>query len=112
MKHTITAGSSFPISLELTDEHISMGYHCGNCHDDIIRLMELPEIKEQLEKISDEELNKWWGEFFIDNVIEHENATKERKLEWLVFECCSLGADGFFDDYDCSDDYNNKIWKN
>lgn len=99
MKHTITAGSSFPISLELTDEHISMGYHSGDCEDDILRLMELPEIKEQLEKISDDELNKWWDEFYIDNDFkQHENATKETKLEWLVFECCSLGVDGCFDE--------------
>jgi len=97
MKHTITAGSSFPISLELTDEHIAIGYHSGDCEDDVFRLMKLPEIKEQLENISDEELNKWWEEFFIDNGF-HENATKETKLEWLVFECCSLGVDGCFDD--------------
>ena len=98
MKHTITAGSSFPISLELTDEHISIGYHSGDCEDDVFRLMELPEIKQQLEKISDEELNMWWEEFFIDNDFVHENATKETKLEWLVFECCSLGVDGCFDE--------------
>ena len=98
MKHTITAGSSFPISLELTDEHISMGYHSGDCEDDILRLMELPEIKEQLEKISDDELNKWWSEVFIDNDFGDENATKETKLEWLIFECCALGVDEYLED--------------
>lgn len=98
MKHTITSGSSFPITLELTDEHISMGYHSGDCEDDILRLMELPEIKEQLEKISDDELNKWWSEVFIDNYFGDENATKETKLEWLIFECCALGVDEYLED--------------
>lgn len=99
MKHTITSGSSFPISLALTDEQISLGYHAGDCTESVNRLMELPEIKEQLGKISDEELSDWWDEFFLDGMPKTPvSEDKTQALEWLVFECCSLGVDGCFDD--------------
>ena len=98
MVHTISSGSSFIICLELNDWHISMGYHSGDCSDDIQRLMVLPEIKTQLDNISDEELNRWWNDFYIDNEVEHKNATRETKLEWLLFDCCALGIDGCFEE--------------
>lgn len=99
MKHTITSGSSFPISLVLTDEQISTGYHPGDCEDSVRFLMELPEIKEQLDKISDKELSDWWDEFFLDGLPKIPvSVDKTQALEWLVFECCSLGVDGCFDD--------------
>lgn len=99
MKHSITSGSSFVITLELTDEQIHMGYHSGECHDDILKLMELPEIKKQLDNISEKDFNDWWKEFNEDALcdVDTTNYSKEDKLSWLIFDCCSLGVDGYFD---------------
>ena len=36
---------------------------------------------------------KWWDEFYIDYKDEL-NDDRETKLEWLIFECCSLAVDG------------------
>ena len=92
-KYSIISGSSFPIEIVLTDEQIKRGYHSGECSMDIFDLMDEDSIKEQTDKISDEELNEWWEEFYLD-YKDKLNDDRETKLEWLIFECCSLAVDG------------------
>ena len=69
--------------------------HSGDCDEDIARAMELPEIKSQLDAISEDELNAWWDEFFCDDTeLEHRSADRTRKLSWLVFDCAANAVDG------------------
>ena len=92
-RYSVISGSSFPIEIVLTEEQIHRGYHSGECSMDIIDIMDEDNIKEQTDKISDDELNKWWDEFYLD-YKDKLNDDRETKLEWLIFECCSLAVDG------------------
>lgn len=44
--------------LNITKKLAAIGYHSGNCSEDIQRISELPEIKRQLKKINPEQLKK------------------------------------------------------
>ena len=90
-------GSCHEITLRLTGEQIQSGYHSGNCDADIAALMEVPEIKEQLDAVDNELLDKWWkDDMFVDDTPEeHKAADRKRKLEWLLFDCCANAIDGY-----------------
>lgn len=95
MKYRISTGSSFVLSFVVDEELIGTCYHSGACDDDIERAMSLPEIKEQMDAISDEELDKWWNDFFVDDTEEeHAMATRERKLSWALFDAAANAIDG------------------
>lgn len=95
-KYKVISGSepNF-IELILTDEQVKRGYHNGECSMDVIDLMDEESIKSQTDKITDEELNDWWDELFLDGLKEKLNNSRETKLEWLIFECCSLATYGY-----------------
>lgn len=95
-KYIVTSGSSFPIELMLTAEQAEKGYHSGECSMDVIDLMDEESIKSQTDRISDDVLNKWWDELFLDGLKEKLDDSRETKLEWLIFECCALVADGCY----------------
>lgn len=44
--------------LNITKKLAAIGYHSGDCCEDIKRISELPEIKRQLKKINPEQLKK------------------------------------------------------
>ena len=95
-KYLCSSGSSFEISLVLTGDVITTCYHSGECSYDIENCMLLPEVKAQLDALSEEELNKWWEEFFCDDTNEeHANATDARKKSWLLFDMCAFAVDGY-----------------
>lgn len=95
IKYSIISGSDFPIELILTEEQVTKGYHSGECSMDIIDLMDEESIKEQTDKISDKDLDNWWNELYLDGLKENLDNKRETKLEWLIFECCSLAIDGY-----------------
>lgn len=95
-----SSGSSHVIDLILTGEHIKCLYHSGDCDEDIARHMELPEIKKQFDLITDEKLGCWWNEFFCDDTPqEHIDATRERRLGWLLFDAAANAIDGYCYEY-------------
>ena len=90
------SGSNFVIGLLLTGEQIQKGYHSGDCDLDIQELVQVPEIKEQLDAIDSELLDKWWNEHFLDDTPEeHASVTHEGRLGCLVFDCCAEATDGY-----------------
>ena len=95
-----STGSSYELSFLLTGHHIKLCFHQGDCDEDIRRVLELPEIKAQVDKFSDDEINRWWDEFFCDDTDEeHANATKERKLSWALFDAAANAVDGYCYEY-------------
>ena len=95
-----SSGSSYPIDLILTGDHITTIYHSGDCDEDVARHMALPEIKSQLDLISNETLDRWWNEFFCDDTPqEHVDAPRERRLAWLLFDCAANAIDGYCYEY-------------
>lgn len=95
VKYRVSSGSSYPISLVLLGEEVRSAFHSGECSEDVRALMQTPEVKEQLDRISDKELNDWWGEMFVDDTEEeHASASKETKLSWLIFDACANAIDG------------------
>lgn len=95
MKYRISTGSSFVLSFVVDEELIGTCYHSGACDDDIEWAMSLPEIKEQMDAISDEELDKWWNDFFVDDTEEeHATATREKRLAWALFDAAANAIDG------------------
>lgn len=96
MKYRISTGSSFVLSFVVDEELIGMCYHSGPCDNDVEYALRLPEIKEQMDAISDDELDKWWGEFFVDDTEEeHAAATREQKLSWALFDASANAIDGY-----------------
>lgn len=91
------SGSSYVIELKLTGAQIERGYHSGACDADVAELMEVPEIKAQLDAISDTDLANWWSmDMFIDDTPkEHSKASRKTQLAWLVFDCCANAIDGY-----------------
>ena len=99
--YVVTVGSSYVLTLKLKGEVILQGYHPGACDDDIDRIMELPEVKSQLDAISDAELNDWWEEVFLDGMPKTPvSENRHQALSWLIFECCSMSIDGYWDSAD------------
>ena len=99
--YSCSSGSSYCIDLILTGDHITCIYHSGDCDEDIARHMELPEIKSQLDLISDETLGKWWDEFFVDDTPEeHASASRDRRLAWLLFDAAANAIDGYCYEYE------------
>lgn len=95
MKYRISAGSSYVLDFVVDEELIDLCYHPGPCDDDIERVLELPEIKEQADAIPDNELDQWWDEFFVDDTKEeHARATRKTKLSWALFDACANAIDG------------------
>lgn len=96
-KYLCETGSSYEMNLTLTCEQIQQGYHSGSCDADVEALMELPEVKAQLDAIPDDTLNKWWeNDMFVDDTPEeHQGATRKQRLAWLVFDCCANAIDGY-----------------
>ncbi len=95
MKYRISTGSSFVLDFVVDEELIGMCYHSGDCYDDVRRALELPEIKAQTDAIPDDELDKWWGEFFCDDTPEeHACVTREGKLVWALFDAAANAVDG------------------
>jgi hypothetical protein len=63
--------------------------------------MQDPAVKSQLDAISDEQLDQWWGEFFCDDTPEeHAAADRLTKLTWLVFDACGNAIDGQYESAD------------
>ena len=95
MKYRISTGSSFVLNFIVDEELIGMCYHSGDCYDDVRRALELPEIKAQADAIPDDELDKWWSEFFCDDTPEeHACVTREGKLVWALFDAAANAVDG------------------
>lgn len=95
MKYIISTGSSYVLNFVVDEELIEMCCHPGPCDDDTDRALALPEIKSQTDAISDEDLDMWWDEFFVDDTKEeHASATRQTKLAWAFFDACANAVDG------------------
>ena len=106
----IRSGSSHVIDLKMKGEYINMCAHQGNCDDDVMRVIELPEIKSQLDAINDAQLDAWWNEFFCDDTPEeHSAADRNTKLMWLVFDACASAIDGDFEEADDATDDSSEM---
>ena len=86
---TYCTGSGNFCGLNLTGAQIESVCHPGANDWDVEYLMGLNEVKTQLDAISDEELAKWWDDYFCDDTPEkHAAATRETRLSYLVWDCC------------------------
>ena len=95
----VSAGSSFPIDLKLKGEDISycsQGMGSDNYQNAIELISSNPEVAEQLNGISDEQLDKWWFEdsFFDMSDEEKASATRDIKLAYLLADACGNAAEG------------------
>lgn len=72
-------------SLNITKKTANLGYHSGDCLEDIDRIMELPEIKRQLKKIDPEQLKKELYDYgaWDDSELENHKGNLQRIL-WIA----------------------------
>lgn len=72
-------------SIELTEEVINLCHHSGPCDEDVIRCMELPEVKAELAEIDPEALRKELYEYgaWDDEELKNHNDNLMRIL-WLA----------------------------
>lgn len=95
-KYIVESGSSHMLSFVLDGKTINLCCHPGPCDDDIERVLELPEIKDTFSEFSDNELDAWWEEMFVDDTEEeHRQADRKRKLSLLLFDACANAVDGY-----------------
>lgn len=95
-KYIVESGSSHMLSFVLDGKTINLCYHSGPCDDDIERVLELPEIKDTFSEFSDDELDAWWEEMFVDDTEEeHRVADRNCKLSWLLFDACANATEGY-----------------
>lgn len=94
--YLVEACAGVVLSIEMTGAQIKECVHPGRCDEDVDRIMALPEIKAQLEKISCAEIREWWDNFFCDDTPEeHATATLEDMYRWMVFDACANAIDGY-----------------
>lgn len=89
MKHWWHSGMSGRVSLEIEDSDAESGYHQGACDDDIEILVDVPYIREQLDKVDKAELVgelKEYGAWDDEELSDHEQNLK--RLLWLA--CADL----------------------
>lgn len=95
-----TAGSSYVIEFKLKGSDISycsQGMGSDNYQNAMELISKRPDIQEQLNGVSDEQLDKWWFEdFFLDGMSDEEkaSATREQKLAFALADACCNAADG------------------
>lgn len=85
------------INLILTEEQANIGYHSGDCEDDIEHLMELPEIKSQLESIDNETLDDVI-DWMFDDEWQYEHPYRYSRLKVVLFLACGDFVDGCGED--------------
>ena len=102
--YLISDGSSFPIYVKLKGEYI---YMCAqgmgrDSAEDIPEVMQIPEVQSELSKISDEELDKWWGESYFDGMSEEEklSADRDTKLMYFLWSASWNAQDGDYETVD------------
>lgn len=79
------------IEMELSQEVINICSNSGDCEEDVIRCLELPEIKKQFKSITDNILNQSLYEVLCDYTKEEiknmERKKKEMYALWIA--CCN-----------------------
>lgn len=81
--------------LNITKKIANLGYHSGDCTEDIERIIELPEIKQQLKKIDKEQLKKELYDYGAWDDLELEN--HEANLQRILWIACGDIVDGKYD---------------
>ena len=80
------------VPLNITKKLAAIGFHSGDCSDDIKRISELPEIKRQLKKINPEQLKKElydYGAWDDNELNDH-----EENLQRILWIACGDIVDG------------------
>jgi len=71
--------------IEMTKEQANIGYHQGQCDDDVEYLLTIPKIKRQLAKISDADLIAELSDYGAWNNKELSNRKdNELRIIWLA----------------------------
>lgn len=91
------------VSLGLTDEIANACYHSGSCDYDTEVYLDAPIIREQLDKITDEQIIKSLNECGIDEYNPSEHTRRDNE-SWLLFLAAANykeeKAMGYFDNED------------
>ena len=94
--YIVESGSWIVLQIAMKGWQIMACVHPGPCDDDVDRIMELPEVKAELDQIGDDDIIEWWTNFFCDDTPEeHENATVKDMYRWFVFDACASAVDGY-----------------
>ena len=94
--YIVESGSSNVLQISMKGWQIMACYHPGPCDEDVKRIMALPEVKAELDQISEKEIREWWSEFFCDDTPEeHASATLADMYQWFVFDACASAVDGY-----------------
>lgn len=74
------------VELEIPKEVVTKGFHCGQCDNDVEELINMPFIKNQLDKYSDQELINSLSEVWDDsNTIKNaDRKTNEMRAVWIA----------------------------
>lgn len=80
------------IDLVLTEEEANIGYHSGQCADDIKALCQT-DLSKQLDAITDEALEDI-GEWYIGDEFKKDYPTRQDKLEFVLWLACGDFIDG------------------
>lgn len=72
-------------SITLPEDVVMLCSHAGDCEEDVIRCMELPEVKAELAEIDPEQLRKELSEYgaWDDEQLADHNANLQRIL-WIA----------------------------
>ena len=93
-KYLVAVGSSHLVELIITEDIARMCYHCGSCDKDVEQGIEIPFIKEQLDKVDTELMQN-----VVNEILgEVEKPLSRKDLEsWILFEASALFIDGDFE---------------
>ena len=72
------------IEFEMTFEDARLGYHQGDCQADCEQLIQVPYIKEQLSKLTDEQMRSICREYGVDGVDKRTRTELEVLVVWLA----------------------------
>ena len=85
-KYVSVDGCGF-VEIALTEELARKGYHSGECEQDVYEVMEDDTVRGQLDKLTDEQIDKCLGECLSDDDYLH--YTRKRKENLLVWLACA-----------------------
>jgi len=78
--------SNYGNDLDITKNQAEIGYHQGECENDILELMEIPSIKRQLKKLDKQQLKKELKQYGAWDKQQLENHQENLK-RWLWISC-------------------------
>lgn len=96
MAKYIWADGSGRLEIELTMEQAEQGHHSGECYDDVKALTDIPEIKEQLEKLDISLVKETLKEYGFEGEEIDRYSDKEALIRILWLACGDI-TDGAFE---------------